>query len=383
MWGIWYGFLKSGAVGSVNNRQRCDADSNKMTNKNKKKTFQGNLFAALFVVVVLGLPLTACRQSSQPENKAAESIHKTFEKGPVTVVVDVDRSTITVADRLELTITVLAPADHEVELPDKLPETGENEAKFSLVETKAPSQELTKDDRTHISQIKVSRTYILEPFLAGVYTIPAMTAHFWKAGEKEKTGQSLDTEKIPITVISLLPKAADEKGMKPHDIRPPSSLPSSMALWYWAAGIIAGILIMGTGIFLFLRKRRNARIIAAEMVIPPHEAAFLALDQLMAANLIEKGAIKPFYQEISGILRRYIEARFGLRAPEQTTEEFLDGLRTSAALDIRYQSLLKQFLTHCDLVKFAAFFPTGDDIRNTIDSCRTFVQETRIVDAKI
>ena len=30
-----------------------------------------------------------------------------------------------------------------------------------------------------------------------------------------------------------------------------------------------------------------------------------------------------FYQELSMILRRYIEGRFGLSAPEQTTEEFL------------------------------------------------------------
>ena len=336
---------------------------------------------SLMALLMLGLAgfiiMSACRKSQPPAEKPAAGIHQAFEKAPVTVDVDVDRSTITVADRLELNITVLAPAGYEVELPDKLPESDDKETAFSLVEAKAPSQELTEDGRTHVSQIKVSRTYILEPFLAGAYTIPPMTVGFRKAGEKEQAGQSLDTGKIPVTVTSLLPKAADEKGVKPHDIRAPMSLPPQVAVWVWAAGIGAALLLAGLGIFLVVRKRRKARLIAAEVVIPPHEAAFAALDRLMAENLIEKGKVKVFYQEISGILRRYIEARFGLRAPEQTTEEFLDGLRTGSALDIRYQGLLKQFLTHCDLVKFAAFSPTGDDIRNTIDSCKTFVQETR------
>ena len=344
-----------------------------MMNKTKQKMISVRLLAALLVAGILGLvPMASCRQSSQPENKAVSGIHQTFEKGPVTVDVDVDRSTITVADRLELKITVLAPADYEVELPDELPDAKENEAKFSPADTKNPSLGLAEDGRA-----RTSRTYVLEPFLAGSYAIPVMTVNFRKAGEKENAGQSLDTEKIPITVTSLLPDTADGAEVKPHDIRAPKPLPPQMALWYWAAGISAVFLLAGLGIFLMLRKRQKARLIAAELVVPPHEAAFAALDRLMAENLIEKGQVKVFYQEISGILRRYIEARFGLRAPEQTTEEFLDGLKTGLALDIRYQGLLKQFLTHCDLVKFAAFSPSGEDIRNTIDSCRTFVQETR------
>jgi hypothetical protein len=34
-------------------------------------------------------------------------------------------------------------------------------------------------------------------------------------------------------------------------------------------------------------------------------------------------------------------------------------------------------------VKFAAHLPTDADIRNTIESCRTFVQETRHVEREI
>ena len=345
---------------------------------NRETRLAPALLSALLVLGIMGLlPLTACRKSQVPETKAAAGIHKTVEKGPVSVAVDASRSAITVADRLEMKITLLAPAGYEGELPDKLPESKDKTSAFSVVEAGAPSVEMPEDSQTCARQVRIRRTYVLEPFLAGAYTIPSMPVRFWKAGDQEKTNQTISTPAIPVTVTSVLPDKSDGAGVRPHDIRPPVSLPPSIAIWIWTAVCVAGLLLAGLGGFLIIRRRRNARLINAEMVIPPHEAAFSALDQLMAAQLIEKGEIKVFYQEISGILRRYIEARFGLRAPEQTTEEFLDGLKTGAALDIRYQGLLKQFLTHCDLVKFAAHLPSGEDIRNTIDSCRTFVQETR------
>ena len=99
---------------------------------------------------------------------------------------------------------------------------------------------------------------------------------------------------------------------------------------------------------------------------------------MIARNLIESGEIKLFYQEISNILRRYIEKRFGINAPEQTTEEFLDGLKTPATFPVEYQDLLKRFLIHCDLVKFAAHQPVAEDIQNTVDSCRKFIDETAL-----
>ena len=97
----------------------------------------------------------------------------------------------------------------------------------------------------------------------------------------------------------------------------------------------------------------------------------------MAEDLPRKGEIKPFYQRISDILRHYIENRFGLHAPEQTTEEFLGLMQASPALPPVYQGLLKEFLQHCDLVKFAEHVPSTEDIQNTFDACKNFIFETK------
>ena len=83
-----------------------------------------------------------------------------------------------------------------------------------------------------------------------------------------------------------------------------------------------------------------------------------------------------FYQRISGILRHYIENRFGLHAPEQTTEEFLTGLEAGYDFSGEHKLLLKTFLNHCDLVKFAEFQPNTEDIQKTFDSCKAFIRAT-------
>jgi hypothetical protein len=77
------------------------------------------------------------------------------------------------------------------------------------------------------------------------------------------------------------------------------------------------------------------------------------------------------------ILRRYVERRFGLRAPERTTEEFLGELRETSVLDDGLKKLLRAFLQHADLVKFAQLRPLGDEIEGTLSSCRDFILATR------
>jgi hypothetical protein len=49
----------------------------------------------------------------------------------------------------------------------------------------------------------------------------------------------------------------------------------------------------------------------------------------LAENLPARGAFKEFYLRLTGIVRQYIEGTTGIRAPEQTTEEFLRDVRSS------------------------------------------------------
>jgi hypothetical protein len=326
-----------------------------------------------FTMMVLFFTLNAisCKQQAKPEEiqkPADNGIHKSYSRGPLVCTVGIDKSEMTIADRLNLTITIIVDENYEVELPS----AGEKLAQFGIVDYHTSAFELTDDHKK-----KISRSYVLEPFLSGDYAIPAMTVGFWKNDDQGKDKHTLETEEIKIYVKSLLPE--NFKDMKLHDIRPPVELPGAIPLWMWLAGI-GGLAVIGAITFLVVLKRRKQRHIIEEKSLSPHEQAYIELERLILQNLIEKGEIKLFYFEITNILRRYIENRFGINAPEQTTEEFLEGLKKNTDFLENYRVLLKNFLSHCDLVKFAAHLPSTDDIQNTFNSCKEFISETKVTE---
>jgi hypothetical protein len=110
---------------------------------------------------------------------------------------------------------------------------------------------------------------------------------------------------------------------------------------------------------------------------PPHELAIAALIRLKGSGLIEKRAFEPFYVKVSDILRTYIERRFGLDAPDMTTEEFMHEAGRSLILSPDQQQLVHQFLGECDLVKFARLEPAEETMQRVLESAQHFVEETR------
>ncbi len=324
--------------------------------------------AIALCLTVIAFSLTACEKEKTPhKSNASESpgIHKTFERGPVSVDLDIDKKEITIADRVNLSITVISDEDYEV----RLPAFGSKLEQFGIIDYHTTQPELVDDNRQ-----KISRSYVLEPFLSGDYVIPPMQIDFWKKGEKEKDLHTLETEEITIKVSSLLPEKMED--IKLHEIRPPVALPRSKDMWIWAAAA-AGLMAVGIVLLVIIRYRKKKVQQEVSQKIPPHELAFTELQRLVDEDLIQKGEIKLFYQRISDVLRHYIENRFGLRAPEQTTEEFLMDLEASNTLPVEYRPLLKTFLTHCDLVKFAEHRPTTEDIQRTFDSCKNFITGTQ------
>ena len=93
----------------------------------------------------------------------------------------------------------------------------------------------------------------------------------------------------------------------------------------------------------------------------PHEWALRELERIDALDLPGGQEVERYHTLISDVLRRYLELRFGLHAPEQTTPEFLAGLQKSAVLAVAQHEQLRHFLERCDLAKFArAEFSVSD-----------------------
>jgi hypothetical protein len=152
-----------------------------------------------------------------------------------------------------------------------------------------------------------------------------------------------------------------------RDIRGPKLLLANWAL----PAFIAGAAIIALAIYGVWRRRRNRRA----RVLSPHEIALQRLEEIR--TLMQPARAREFSTAASDIVRSYIEQRFDVTATRRTTEEFLwDLLQTPQASLARHQSLLGEFLHHCDFVKFAAMSLGVQDMESLRQSARAFVLAT-------
>ncbi|MDE0221336.1 MAG: hypothetical protein OXJ90_18860, partial [Spirochaetaceae bacterium] len=134
-------------------------------------------------------------------------------------------------------------------------------------------------------------------------------------------------------------------------------------------------LAVAAAVVAAIRWRRRVAAGRPVPVEPPGVVALRALDELERDEAL-KADLDRFYVTVSSILRVYLEGRFGLRAPEQTTEEFLAAAEAEPAFDREQQRTLRAFLAACDAVKFARARPSAGQTGRIIDTARGFVLAT-------
>ena len=119
------------------------------------------LLAAIFV--------TGCASSPETQSSVPTPIEKTYEADNAALQIRASRSELAVADRLDLVLEASTTEDRRIEFPS--PE--ENLGEFRVIETRRGSPKLRQDGR-----VSEAHTYVLEPFLPGDYTVPAMAVQF-------------------------------------------------------------------------------------------------------------------------------------------------------------------------------------------------------------
>ncbi|MDL2321242.1 DUF4381 family protein [Desulfosarcina sp. OttesenSCG-928-B08] len=169
-----------------------------------------------------------------------------------------------------------------------------------------------------------------------------------------------------------------------HDIRPP--VPPDMDIAWWAVLliIIAAALALAAlwwGWRKFFGRHPEVEIIVPDL--PPEMIALSALDALETDLHARENPMsgKSFYFRLSAILRQYAQGRYGIGAPEMTTEEFLPHL-DSLPLDPELSRTFKQLCRAMDQVKFedpvrpGRVAPTNTQMAHNLAFSRHFVHQT-------
>ena len=324
------------------------------------------ILAGIFLICLAGCGLRG-GEGSSPATSAENVLEKVSEKGPVKLTLRITPKEPRLSDLVEMEIDVVAQPGVEITPP----EFGAAVGDFLVRDySERTANELASQGEAQTRRFR----YQLEPVHAGRHLIRSIAIEFLdKRPESESHGEPafVETDPVEIQVTSELgdqvPNLADLEPMLP-----PRPLDQS-ASWSWLLAV-GGLALLAALIVGFRRSRLPRAV--EERRLTPEEVAHAALAMLLAENLPAQGLFKVFYLRLTGIVRYYIEGTTGLRAPEQTTEEFLREIRERNVFPADRSMRLKEFLEAADMVKYAGQQPDADHIEQSIARAREFVALT-------
>jgi len=262
-----------------------------------------------------------------------------------------------VGDRLKLTVTATHEAGDRCLIPSIA-----NEPFIVVWDEQFRREELADKRQQSITDITFS-SFVIGEHRVATNPVVAVLA--------DGTEQTIPFPDLLISVMSVLSNPPPSLA----DIKPVVKLPGNQ--WKSILGMIIAISVIALATALLIRWwLRRPKTAAPQRIIPPHEIAFTALNALRQRGYMESGLAEPFYVELSAIIRLYLEQRFDLHAPEQTTEEFIRTSSQSFALTIEHRQLTQSFLEQSDLVKFARHAPGQEDMQAAWAAAERLVRET-------
>ena len=268
----------------------------------------------------------------------------------------VNKRTVLIGDRVRYAIETRNAKSVDVEFPafaDK---------KIGDFEVKDSGRKLKEG---FFGMVVETRWYDIASYKIGKHTIPEAIIKYGPKGKTDK--KSASVKPLDIAVESVLPKGMAISDIK--DIKGPIVIPEMLKI----------IVIIFTGlIIVIVLAAAYAKFLKRKPVKLAHETAIEELESHKGIYA-RAGDVKLYYVGISDSVRRYIERVFRMRAPEMTTEEFLMSLASSSVLSTDEKSRLREFLSSCDLVKFAKYAPDKAETDSVFTTARNFIEETKDV----
>jgi hypothetical protein len=298
------------------------------------------IIALLWMIGPISMPALA--QSSLPEGvnikaKAAPEI-------------------ATIGDPIRIDLMVSMPAGCHLDVPKPESQIGD----FTILEffpgpATPDSEKSGKPSTPFQTQAGASQHHqaqiVASAYKTGILAFPSIRMKLHTADGKEI---ELSSPPVNVEIRSVL----NDKNQNLIDLKKQAEIPGP---WIWLAWgtIVAGVLILAAALWIGLKRRRKRPVslspVQAQNLIDLAEAD---LKNLLARGLPENGHEKQFYILLSEIVKRILEAGYGVHTAELTTSEIMSSLHKKTELESEKTELIESFLLRCDVVKFAKYLPS-------------------------
>jgi hypothetical protein len=311
-------------------------------------------------------------QASESLQPTKDALTKTTENGPAKAKVTVWPQKPTLGEPIYLRLDIDAPAGVDVQAPFQ--EAGDDRlGRFKIVGFVRGANR-NADGSQHQEQ-----TYTLEAPTSGKHRVPPLRLEMVDsrpdAGTQASGVQEILTEEVPLDVAPV-PAGTSGKELRAAA----GKLDPDVGGTPWTIillGVSAAAIVLSASLLLFRGMRQRKKIADRKSA---YDEAIGKLRSLEARGAPDADVADVWFVELSAIVRSYLEARYEIRAPELTTEEFLLVASRSAELTAAHRTQLSQFLDRCDRVKFAGYRPDSNESIDTLAAARAFVEETRLRD---
>jgi hypothetical protein len=213
-------------------------------------------------------------------------------------------------------------------------------------------------------------------YKTGDFDFPALPFALQDPDGKES---QVSSPEVKVRITSVLAK----NDLDLRDLKKQAELeePSRWLLWMaLGTGTLAAVLL----IWWWIKRRRRppaaSPLIHSE--VDPLDQAEADLRALIGQPLQDKGAVKQFYVRLSDIMKRAVEAGYGIQTVEKTTMEIVAALETltaggSAMPESADQDRIEFLLLACDMVKFARYIPSPSEIEEVVNAAFSIIDACR------
>lgn len=288
---------------------------------------------------------------------------------PPSVRASITPDTVLIGDRFSLEVVIEKDMMQVVSLPsfddNRLVETVE-------IVSESPLDTLRQEGRRQT----LLKVYELASFDAGAYDMGRYPVLY---GDKNIIDTLYSPDNLRI-VVNTLP--VDTEGGTVYDIKSPEQAPLlvSEIAGYVVASFVAALVVAALvllAVRLIRSRKRGTEPGEAVSSVPPHLRAIEELESLQNRKLWQSGKIKAYYTALTDILRQYVRDRYGIDAPEMTSEEIMRAVG-GLALSDKSEVGLRELLLTADLVKFAKYAPGPEVNENLYYTAYYFVEDTKL-----